>query len=58
MFDWIAEEGVEPDALIYLTDLMGTFPGQQPSYPVIWASINALKAPWGEQVMIPKQSER
>ena len=57
VFDWITDEGVEPDALIYLTDLMGTFPGHQPEYPVIWGTIMDFPVPWGEKVLIPRQAE-
>ena len=58
VFDWVREQRIEPDALIYLTDLMGSFPAHQPEYPTIWGTINTLSPPWGETVMIPKQSER
>lgn len=59
VFDMIEELGMVPDALIYLTDGMGTFPREAPDYPVIWGSI-LLKPehfPFGEVVMVPKQAE-
>jgi len=57
VFDWIDKEGVEPDALIYLTDLLGSFPQRKPAYPVIWGSIlKEQKAPFGETIFIPKQA--
>lgn len=55
VFDKINEMGLEPDALIYLTDLYGTFPEKAPDYPVIWGCINSGKAPFGDTVEIPKQ---
>jgi predicted metal-dependent peptidase len=58
VFDWVREQRIEPDALIYLTDLMGTFPSHQPEFPVIWGTICDFQVPWGEKVLIPKQSER
>ena len=58
VFDWVEDEHVEPDCVIYLTDLMGTFPDHQPNYPVIWGTICDFPVPWGEKVLIPKQSER
>ena len=58
VFDWVREQRIEPDALIYLTDLMGSFPAHQPEYPTIWGTIHDLEIPWGEKVLIPKQSER
>jgi predicted metal-dependent peptidase len=53
VFEWIEEQQHRPDALIYLTDLMGTFPNEPPSYPVIWGCINERKAPFGDTVYIP-----
>lgn len=42
------------DAMVYLTDGMGAFPGKAPSYPVIWGNINpGMKYPFGDVVDIP-----
>ena len=49
-FDWLQEQGVVPQTLVFLTDLCGTFPSQVPPYPVIWASTEARRAPFGEVV--------
>ena len=38
VFQWIEEQGIEPACLIYLTDLYGTCPDEEPPYPTIWAS--------------------
>jgi predicted metal-dependent peptidase len=57
VFDRIAKEGLSPEALVYLTDGMGSFPNKAPSYPVIWGNIYpASKYPWGDVVDIPKQA--
>jgi predicted metal-dependent peptidase len=54
VFDEIAEMGIEPDALVYLTDGMGSFPQQAPRYTVIWGSIyEDSKYPFGDVVQIP-----
>lgn len=50
-------EGMEDvDALIYLTDTFGTYPSEQPEYPVFWASIydyeRCSKPPFGEFIFI------
>ena len=37
-FEWVREQGLEPDCLIYFTDMMGPFPEEDPGYPVIWCS--------------------
>jgi len=49
-FDWIREQGIMPQTLVFLTDLCGRFPNEAPQYPVIWASTEARKAPFGEVV--------
>lgn len=54
VFDMVAEMGIDPDALIYLTDGMGRFPARAPTYSVLWGSIHpASKYPWGEVVDVP-----
>jgi predicted metal-dependent peptidase len=49
-FEWLQEQGVVPQTLVFLTDLCGAFPSEAPPYPVIWASTEARKAPFGEVV--------
>jgi predicted metal-dependent peptidase len=57
VFEWIEKEGIVPDALVYLTDGQGSFPGKEPVYPVIWGSIiKESKYPFGDVVDIPKQA--
>jgi predicted metal-dependent peptidase len=54
VFDEIQNLGIEPDALIYLTDGMGSFPKTAPTYSVLWGNIYpASKYPWGEVIDIP-----
>jgi predicted metal-dependent peptidase len=60
VFDEIREMGLEPDALIYLTDGYGTFPSEEPPYPVLWGDITGNKEvnyPFGEVVNIPRQKQ-
>lgn len=57
VFETIAELGVQPDALVYLTDGMGTFPDRAPNFPVIWGNIYpSSKYPFGDVVDVPKQA--
>ncbi len=53
-FDWLREQGIVPQTLVFLTDLCGSFPSEGPSYPVIWASTEARRAPFGE--VVPMES--
>lgn len=55
VFDHIAKHHDEdPTALIYLTDLYGSFPKEAPGYPVLWAALGhgEQKPPFGELVAI------
>ena len=53
VFDYINKEGLQPACLVYLTDLYGRFPNEEPDYPVLWISIIKDEvAPWGETVFM------
>lgn len=59
VFDEIEEMGLEPDALVYLTDGYGSFPMRPPVYPVLWGDItgkDVVQYPFGEVVYIPRQA--
>ena len=49
-FDGLRERGTVPEALVFLTDLCGTFPNEAPAYPIIWASTENRRAPFGQVV--------
>jgi len=53
-FEWIDERGIQPQSLVFLTDLYGSFPPTAPAYPVLWASTGGRKAPFGQ--VIPMQA--
>lgn len=55
-FERVKKEGLEPELLIYLTDLEGSAPTSPPPYPVIWACITDNKGPWGTTIKVPKQA--
>jgi len=50
VFDRVAELGITPACLIYLTDMEGSFPDDAPDYPVLWATTSDDEAPFGEKV--------
>jgi len=52
VFDWLAEEPVRPDALLYFTDALGEFPSCPPGYPVLWLVKGNAPVPWGERVQL------
>ena len=53
VFDYVDEHLEEPPVcLIYLTDTYGSFPDQEPSYPVKWACYGGDTVPWGEVLKV------
>ena len=52
-FDYVAENDIEPDIFIYLSDLEARFPSTEPDYPVIWVSTTKEVAPWGQTITLP-----
>jgi predicted metal-dependent peptidase len=55
-FNRVADDGMNPAFLVYLTDMVGRFPTVAPHYPVLWASTTPLtrarKAPFGETMEV------
>ena len=49
-FRWLEEQGIQPQTLVFLTDLWGTFPESAPAYPVLWASTASRSAPFGQVI--------
>jgi len=53
LFTTLEEDSVNPEVAIVLTDLCGTFPEDEPGYPVIWASVEkGMPAPFGEVIEV------
>lgn len=56
VFDYVDEEGLQPDYLIYFTNARGKFPKEIPSYNVLWAIMDGVEEsnfPFGDVVFIP-----
>jgi predicted metal-dependent peptidase len=52
-FEWVAEQGIQPACMIYMTDTYGTFPEQAPEYPVLWAvTEKGVQVPFGEVIYV------
>jgi predicted metal-dependent peptidase len=56
VFEWLEENDITPDCLIYFTDMEGSFPKREPAYPTLWLNYGSprYKAPFGETIHIPK----
>jgi predicted metal-dependent peptidase len=50
IFEYIAEHDLQITTAIVLTDLYGTFPTEEPPYPVLWACTSRSTAPFGETI--------
>jgi predicted metal-dependent peptidase len=53
-FEWVEESHIQPQILVFLTDLYGTLPDQPPPHPVLWASTGSQRAPFGQ--VVPMQA--
>jgi len=51
-FEWVAEHGVMPSCLIYLTDLCCRSYPEPPEYPVLWVTDSQRTAAFGETLRI------
>jgi len=52
VMNYMAENGIEPVACVFLTDLCCDDFGDQPNYPVLWVSTERGTAPWGEVILM------
>lgn len=52
VFEWIGNNGLRPELLVYFTDAEGQFPEQEPNYPVIWLVKGKEKPPWGQRIQL------
>lgn len=52
VFAHLQEQGIEPAACVFLTDLCCDDFGSDPGYPVLWVSDHGSEAPFGEVVKV------
>lgn len=50
IFEQLEQDDIVPEVCIILTDLCGLFPKTEPQYPVVWASIDNRRAPFGDVI--------
>jgi len=50
VFEYIEEKSIELDCLVYFTDAEGSFPEEEPPYPVIWIVQSRAGVPWGRRI--------
>ena len=54
-FDFLAEQGIDPEVFVCLTDGLTGF-GSDPGYPVVWCISTDIVAPYGETVHFKLES--
>ena len=52
VFDWVENQELYPDLLVYFTDAEGKFPEHEPYYPVIWLVKGRAAVPWGQRIQL------
>jgi len=52
VFDQVKTMTEQPEAVVYFTDGLGSFPSEAPPYPVIWVDYGGTDYPFGEVVRV------
>jgi len=52
VFEWVENQNLRPDALVYFTDADAEFPKHAPTYPVIWLVKGKKPVPWGKRIQL------
>lgn len=54
VWEYLSEQGVTPRVFIGITDMYANF-GEEPEFPVLWASTGSDQAPFGELMMLKER---
>ncbi len=52
VFEWLDQQNIQPELLVYFTDAEGEFPAREPNYPVIWLVKGRQPVPWGTRIQL------
>ena len=52
VFEWVEQNDMRPDLLVYFTDAEGKFPPVEASYPVTWLVKGKKPVPWGDRIQL------
>ena len=52
VFEWVEQDRLDPDLLVYFTDAQGSFPQREPPYPVIWLVKGKSRVSFGERIQL------
>ena len=51
-FEWLEQQGRQPDLLVYFTDANGRFPEREPPFPTVWLVKGRTPVPWGQRIQL------
>lgn len=51
-FKKVERENINPQCLIYITDMYGGFPEKAPHYPTMWVATSDIKGPFGDTLKL------
>jgi len=51
-FEWLQQQGQQPQILVYFTDAKGEFPQTEPPYTTLWLVKGKQPVPWGQRVQL------
>ena len=51
-FQWLQQQDIQADLLVYFTDAEGEFPAQEPAVDVLWLVKGKSKVPFGTRVQL------
>ena len=59
-FEYVENDtDINPVCLVYLTDMYGSFPDVEPTYPILWVSYSDVNdAPFGEVIVIGEEERK
>jgi predicted metal-dependent peptidase len=52
VFEWVSQNQLNPDLLVYFTDAEGQFPEREPAYPVAWLVKGKATTPFGIRIQL------
>ncbi len=51
-FEWLEQQDMQPDLMLFFTDAQGEFPEREPVTPVVWLVKGKSPVPWGERIQL------
>ena len=51
-FEWLSQQDIQPDLMVYFTDGEGRFPAVEPPVDVLWLVKGKAEVPWGTRIQL------